>query len=102
MIDVQREYFTPESTLWIPDGAAVLERLRGLLDEARGRGVDVVHVQHHEDASSEVFATGTPAVETMPEVAPAGGEPLIVKQLPGCSTGRTSTRFSPMPVRGPS
>ncbi len=30
MIDVQREYFTPDGPLWIPDGAAVLERLSGL------------------------------------------------------------------------
>jgi nicotinamidase-related amidase len=87
MIDVQREYFTRESPLWIPDGPAVLERLRGLLEEARERGAGVVHVQHHEGPSSEVFATGTPAVETMPEVAPGEGEPLIVKHLPGSFDG---------------
>jgi nicotinamidase-related amidase len=87
VIDVQREYFTPESPLRIPDGAAVLARLRGLLDDAREHGVGIVHVQHHEDASSPVFATGTPAVETMPEVAPAAGEPLIVKHLPGSFDG---------------
>ncbi len=87
MIDVQREYFTRESPLWIPDGPAVLERLAGLLDTVRERGTGVVHVQHHEDASSEVFATGTAAVETMDEVAPAEGEPLIVKHLPGSFDG---------------
>jgi len=83
MIDVQREYFTPESPLCIPDGLRVLERLQGLLERARQAGAGVVHVQHHEDAASDVFATGTGRVETMDEVAPAAGEPLIVKHLPG-------------------
>ncbi len=83
MIDVQREYFTRESPLWIPDGPLVLERLQGLLEHARETGTGVVHVQHHEDAGAEVFPTGTAMVETMDEVAPAAGEPLIVKHLPG-------------------
>lgn len=87
LIDVQREYFTPESPLLIPDGPQVLERLTGLLERARTTGTPVIHVQHHEDASSDVFATGTPAVETMPEVAPADGEPLVVKHLPGSFDG---------------
>lgn len=42
---------------------------------------------HHEAADSEVFATGTPMVETMEQVAPAEGEPLIVKHLPGSFDG---------------
>jgi nicotinamidase-related amidase len=87
LVDVQREYFTRESPLWIPDGPAVLERLAGLLDGARASDVPVVHVQHHEEPGSEVFATGTPAVETMEEVAPLPGEPLIVKHLPGAFDG---------------
>ena len=87
LIDVQREYFTRGSSLWIPDGAEVLDRLAGLLEHARERGAGVVHVQHHEDASSEEFATGTAAVETMSEVAPRDGEPLIVKHLPGSFDG---------------
>jgi nicotinamidase-related amidase len=87
LIDVQREYFTRESPLWIPDGPAVLQRLAGLLEAARTTATPVVHVQHHEDAASPVFATGTEAVETMPEVAPHEGEPLVVKHLPGSFDG---------------
>ncbi len=87
MIDVQREYFTRESPLWIPDGEPVMERLRELLAEARRSGTGIIHVQHHEDASSEVFATGTPMVETMEAVSPEGDEPLIVKHLPGSFDG---------------
>jgi nicotinamidase-related amidase len=87
LIDVQREYFTRESPLWIPDGKAVLGRLSGLLGAARSSGAGIVHVQHHEDASSEVFATGTPMVETMEEVGREEGEPLVVKHLPGSFDG---------------
>jgi nicotinamidase-related amidase len=87
LIDVQREYFMRDSSLWIPDGAPVLGRLMGLLERARERGAGVVHVQHHEEASSEVFATGTEAVETMSEVAPRDGEPVVVKHLPGSFDG---------------
>ena len=87
LIDVQREYFTRDGPLWIPDGSAVLDRLAGLLDRARASDVGVVHVQHHEAADSPVFATGTPAVETMPELAPVSNESMIVKHLPGAFDG---------------
>jgi nicotinamidase-related amidase len=87
LIDVQREYFTRESPLWIPDGSAVLERLTGLLEQARANGVDVVHIQHHEEPGSPVFAPDTEAVQTMSEVAPAGDEPVVVKHLPGAFDG---------------
>lgn len=93
MIDVQREYFTRESPLWIPDGDAVLARLADLLADVRERGLDVVHVQHHENTSSPVFATGTPAVETMPEVARLADEPLVVKHLPGSFDGTDLDRI---------
>jgi nicotinamidase-related amidase len=65
----------------------VLDRLADLLARARETGTPIVHVQHHEPAGSDVFAPGTPAVETMPEVAPADGEPVIVKHLPGSFDG---------------
>src|SRR5688500_9295697 len=87
MIDVQREYFDRDSTLWIPDGPVVLERLAGLLVEARRIGTGVVHVQHHESPGADVFAPGTPAVETMDEVAAEGDETVVVKHLPGAFDG---------------
>jgi nicotinamidase-related amidase len=87
LIDVQREYFTRESPLWIPDGPQVLEQLAGLLEVARQASVPVVHVQHHEGRGSEVFATGTAAVETMPEVAPLPEELVVLKRLPGSFDG---------------
>lgn len=89
MIDVQREYFDRESPLWIPDGPAVLARLQALLGDARRTGSGIVHVQHHESPGSGVFEPGTPAVETMEEVAPSEGEPIVVKHLPGAFDGTT-------------
>ncbi len=65
----------------------MLERLAGLLGAARERGVGVVHVQHHEQPGAGVFEAGTAAIETMPEVAPVPGEPLVVKHLPGAFDG---------------
>jgi nicotinamidase-related amidase len=87
LIDVQREYFNPGSPLWIPDGRAVLGRLRYLLAAARQGGSGVVHVRHEEEAGAEVFAAGTSMVETMDEVAPADGEPVVVKHQPGSFDG---------------
>jgi nicotinamidase-related amidase len=87
LIDVQREYFTRESPLWIPDGERVLWQLRELLETARESEVGVVHVQHHETPDSAVFATGTPNVETMQDVAPTDGEAVVRKHLPGSFDG---------------
>jgi nicotinamidase-related amidase len=89
MIDVQREYFDRDGPLWIPEGRNVLERLEELLGTARQTGVAVVHVQHHERPGAGVFEPGTPAVETMEQVAPQEGEPVIVKHLPGAFDGTT-------------
>lgn len=87
LIDVQREYFTREGPLWIPDGHAVLERLQSLLAAARQSGSGVVHVRHEEDVGADSFAAGTAMVETMEEVAPSDGEPVVVKHLPGSFDG---------------
>jgi len=46
-----------------------------------------VHVQHHESPGAGVFEPGTRAVETMAEVAPREGEPVVVKHLPGAFDG---------------
>ncbi len=65
----------------------MLERLAALLEAARTGGAGIVHVQHHEQPGTGVFETGTAAVETMSQVAPLTGEPLIVKHLPGSFDG---------------
>jgi nicotinamidase-related amidase len=87
LIDVQHEYFDREGPLWIPDGPAVLDRLVGLLDDARSTAAGVVHVQHHGSPGAGVFEPGTSAVETMEDVAATGDETVIVKHLPGAFDG---------------
>jgi nicotinamidase-related amidase len=86
LIDVQREYFTEGSPLRIPDGPMVLARLRQLTEAAREAHVPIIHVRHEEAPGAPVFAADGPLVETMPEVAPQGLEPVITKHAPGSFT----------------
>jgi nicotinamidase-related amidase len=86
MIDVQREYFAEGGPLRIPDGPAVLARLHQLIEAAREAHVPVFHVRHEEAPGAPVFAPDGPLVETMPEVAPRGLEPIVVKHAPGSFT----------------
>ncbi|MDX6619003.1 MAG: hypothetical protein QOK36_1389 [Gaiellales bacterium] len=86
MIDVQREYFADGGPLRIPDGPVVLARLRQLVESARQAHVPIIHVRHEEAPGAPVFAAGGPLVETMPDVAPMGLEPVVVKHSPGSFT----------------
>ena len=86
MIDVQREYFADGGPLRIPDGPVVLARLRQLVESARQAHVPIIHVRHEEAPGAPVFAADGPLVETMPDVAPMGLEPVVVKHSPGSFT----------------
>ena len=86
LIGVQREYFAEGGPLRIPDGPLVLARLRQLVESARAAHVPVFHVRHEEAPGAPVFAPDGPLVETMPEVAPRGLEPVVVKHTPGSFT----------------
>jgi nicotinamidase-related amidase len=87
MIGVQREYFAERSPLRIPDGPLVLGKLRTLVDACRESDLlPVIHVRHEEAPGAPVFRSDGPLVETMPEVAPRGIEPTIVKHSPGAFT----------------
>jgi nicotinamidase-related amidase len=86
LIDVQREYFAEGGPLRIPDGPVVLARLRQLVEAAREAHVPIVHIRHEEAPGAPVFAVDGPNVETMPDVAPQGFEPVVVKHTPGAFT----------------
>ena len=86
MIDVQREYFAERGPLRIPEGPVVLTRLHQLVEAAHEAHVPVFHVRHEEAPGAPVFAPDGPLVETMPEVAPRGLEPVVVKHAPGSFT----------------
>ena len=87
MIDVQREYFAERSPLRIPDGPLVLGKLRTLVEACRETNLlPVVHVRHEEAPGAPVFRSDGPLVETMPELAPRGFEPIVTKHSPGSFT----------------
>ena len=86
LIDVQREYFAEDGPLRIPDGPLVLARLRQLVEAAREAHVPIIHVRHEEAPGAPVFDPDGPRVETMPDVAPQGLEPVVVKHTPGSFT----------------
>jgi nicotinamidase-related amidase len=77
LIDLQNGVVTE------PDGDAyrldeTLAVARGLLDQARDRGVPVVHIQHMD----EWMQPGSNAFAIHDRVAPIDGEPVIVKEVP--------------------
>lgn len=57
------------------DRDAVVGRIATLVERARAESVPVVWVQH----SSDELVRGEPAWEIVPELAPAGGEPVVHK-----------------------
>jgi nicotinamidase-related amidase len=86
MIDVQREYFADGGPLRIPDGPMVLARLRSLVEDYREAELPIIHIRHEEAPGAPVFAVDGPRVQTMPEVAPRGIEPVVIKHTPGAFT----------------
>ena len=86
LIDVQREYFAEGGPLRIPDGPVVLARLRQLVEAAREAHLPIIHIRHEEAPGAPVFAADGPLVETMPDVAPQGLEPVVTKHSPGSFT----------------
>jgi len=60
------------------DGDKVLKAAASLLARARAAGVPVFHVQH-DGGPGDPLAKGTPGFAHHKDVAPGGGEPVIVK-----------------------
>jgi nicotinamidase-related amidase len=88
IIDAQQEYFAPLGKMVLPDGPKAVARIAQTLAWARERGVPVVHVTHESRRpGATTFAPGSPALAIHPAVAPAPGESVITKHLPGAFTG---------------
>lgn len=58
-----------------------LERLKQLIDAARGVGVDVIYVRHDSGKTGELDY-GTPGFEIHPMIAPQPGEMVFTKKYP--------------------
>ena len=65
----------------MPDGPVVLARLRQLVEAAREAHLPIIHIRHEEAPGAPVFAADGPGVETMPDVAPQGLEPIVDQAL---------------------
>ena len=81
VIDIQNEYF-PGGALTLPDAEGAAGRAAAAIAAARRLGVPVVHIRHEEPGSDEYFVPGSNGAEIHAAVAPAGGEPVIVKNHP--------------------
>lgn len=81
VIDIQNEYF-PGGAIPLPNAEAAAGQAAQVIEAARGAGVPVIHVRHEEPASDQYFVPGTDGARTNATVAPADGEPVIVKHYP--------------------
>ncbi|MCJ8014900.1 cysteine hydrolase [Paenibacillus sp. KQZ6P-2] len=79
VIDVQVGMF-PESDP-VYNGDELLERIKGLIHQARIHQVPVIYVQHNE-GPGEPLESHTTAWEIHPAIAPVNGEVIIQKYVP--------------------
>ncbi|MHC6226432.1 cysteine hydrolase family protein [Pseudomonas sp. X10] len=79
LIDIQNDYFPGGK--WPLDGADIAaDNAARLLAAARERGDLVVHVRHEfESADAPFFTPGSPGARIHDKVAPAEGEPVVLK-----------------------
>jgi nicotinamidase-related amidase len=87
IIDIQNDYFEGGAHPLVGPDAAAANAAR-LLASHREAGQPVVHVQHVWDSpDAAFFAPGTQGVEIHELVAPAEGEPVVVKAHPNSFLG---------------
>jgi len=88
VIDAQEEYFAPLGKLVLPAAPEAVRRIARALAWARGAGVPVIHVVHESRRpGATTFVPGSPALAVHADAAPAPGEPVVTKHLPGSFTG---------------
>lgn len=79
VIDLQNEY-SPSGNLPLTGIEAAVANAAKVIADARAKGAPVIHIRH-EFANGEmpIFVPGSEGVEIQPTVAPAEGEPVVVK-----------------------
>ncbi|MBN2225568.1 MAG: cysteine hydrolase [Deltaproteobacteria bacterium] len=84
VIDMQKEYFREGGFLTVPEGPKLAENLLRLMDVARRRSVDVIHVRHiSKNPQDATFRAGSDTVEFIDGFNPGPGEPVVTKTRPG-------------------
>ncbi len=79
VIDVQEGMFVPEYPVF--DGEALLDKIQGLITEARSSGVPVVYIQHNEEPGEQLEPNSF-AWQIQSRIAPAKGEIVVQKSTP--------------------
>lgn len=88
VIDAQQEYFAPLGKVVLPEAPAAVKRIAQALTWARRAKVPVIHIVHESTRpGAATFIKGSPAIAIHPDAAPAPGEPILTKHLPGSFTG---------------
>jgi len=86
VVDFQNDYLASGSWPLVGADAAVNNAVK-VIDDARAKGIPVIHVRHESPAGSPFFVIGTPGAEIIPAVAPKQGEQVVVKNFPNAFRG---------------
>lgn len=82
VVDLQNEYL-PTGKLALAGIHDALNKAARVIADARTRGDMVINIRHEStDPDTPFFKQGTDAVQIHESVAPAQGEPVIVKNFP--------------------
>lgn len=81
VIDVQLGMFDAPGEPPVPGGERLLEKIGGLIGEAREAGAPVVYVQHCDDPGG-LLEEGTERWKVHPRIAPLDGDPTVKKRTP--------------------
>lgn len=79
LIDCQNTY--THGVMELDGVAAALDETAALLDRARSAGIPVIHIQH-DDGPGSLYDIAGESGAIAAQVAPRGGEPVIVKNYP--------------------
>jgi nicotinamidase-related amidase len=81
VIDVQLGMFDAPGEPPVPGGELLLQKIRGLIGEAREAGAPVIYVQHCDEPGG-LLEEGTERWEVHPRIAPLDGDPTVKKRTP--------------------
>lgn len=81
VVDFQNDYLSSGSWPLVGVDAAVQNASR-VIEDARSKGIPVIHVRHENPPGAPFFVTGSRGAEIIPAVAPKAGEQVVVKNFP--------------------
>ncbi|TGV11314.1 cysteine hydrolase [Mesorhizobium sp. M8A.F.Ca.ET.173.01.1.1] len=81
VVDFQNDYLASGSWPLVGVDAAVQNAAK-VIENARAKGIPVIHVRHESPEGAPFFVAGSKGAEIIPAVAPQGGEQVVVKNYP--------------------